>query len=77
MRGSPGEGLGEAGGEPVGWLFASSYETRPDQTPAAEGVQQMIAQTLRLMAKALEDAKQDDNPFENPQANQQGEQHRA
>lgn len=39
----------EAGGEAEGWLFASSYETRPDQTPAAEVVQQMIAQTIQVL----------------------------
>ena len=39
----------EANGEAEGWLFASSYETRPGQTPAAEVVQQMIAQTLQVL----------------------------
>jgi UPF0755 protein len=39
----------EAGGEAEGWLFASSYESKPDQTPAADVVQQMIAQTIQVL----------------------------
>ncbi len=36
--------------------------------------QQTISQSLRLMAKALDEANKDENPFENPQDEQAGEQ---
>jgi UPF0755 protein len=39
----------EAGGEPEGWLFPNSYEVKPDQTPAAEVVKQMISQTTAIL----------------------------
>lgn len=39
----------EADGEPEGWLFASSYEVKPDQTPAAEVVKQMVGQTTTIL----------------------------
>lgn len=39
----------EAGGEAEGWLFASSYESRPELTPAADVVQQMIAETIKVL----------------------------
>ncbi|WP_253868051.1 endolytic transglycosylase MltG [Promicromonospora umidemergens] len=39
----------EADGEPEGWLFPSTYAVKPDQTPAAEVVQQMIAETTSLL----------------------------
>ena len=38
-----------AGGEPEGWLFPSSYEVKPDQTPAADVVKQMIDETTAIL----------------------------
>ncbi len=39
----------EAGGKPEGWLFPSTYEVKPDETPAADVLAQMIAQTVSVL----------------------------
>lgn len=39
----------EADGEPEGWLFPSTYEVKPDQTPAADVVKQMIDETTAVL----------------------------
>lgn len=39
----------EAGGKPEGWLFPSTYEVKPDETPAADVVAQMIVQTVSVL----------------------------
>lgn len=39
----------EAGGKPEGWLFPSTYEVQPDETPAADVLAQMIAQTVQVL----------------------------
>lgn len=39
----------QAGGKPEGWLFPSTYEVKPDETPAADVVAQMIAQTVQVL----------------------------
>jgi UPF0755 protein len=48
----------EAGGEPEGWLFPSSYEVKPGQTPATEVVTQMINQTTSILNELDVPAKQ-------------------
>jgi len=57
---------------------ATNAITRLRAIEASQAVldeQQTISQALRMMAKALDEAKEDDNPFENPQASQpQGDQ---
>lgn len=39
----------EAGGKPEGWLFPSTYEVKPGETPPTEVLQQMIAETVRVL----------------------------
>lgn len=39
----------EAGGKAEGWLFPSTYDVKPDETPAADVLRQMIAQTVRML----------------------------
>jgi UPF0755 protein len=39
----------EAGGKPEGWLFPSTYDVKPDVTPAADVLQQMIDETVLVL----------------------------
>lgn len=38
-----------AGGKVEGWLFPSTYDVKPDETPAADVLRQMIAQTVSML----------------------------
>jgi UPF0755 protein len=39
----------EAGGKPEGWLFPSTYDVKPKETPAADVLQQMIDETILVL----------------------------
>ncbi|MFC8798573.1 endolytic transglycosylase MltG [Promicromonospora sp. NPDC057138] len=41
----------QAGGKPEGWLFPSTYDVKPKETPATDVLKEMIAQTVSVLGE--------------------------